>query len=137
MIRREALEQVGLLDERFFIYGEDLDLCHRFRSAGWRLVFSPEATAIHYGGASSSAAPVRFYLEMQRANLQYWRKHHGIVASAANYVLLCVHHVFRLLGYSIIFLLPLSNCAEIKHKMRRSWSFLARLMNADVEGSSL
>ncbi len=64
-VRRKAMDEVGLLDEDFFFYGEDIDWCRRFRDAGWEVVFYPEAETIHFGGASSGNAPVRFYLEMQ------------------------------------------------------------------------
>ena len=70
LIRKGSLTKVGLLDETFFMYGEDMDWCRRFWSGGWKLVFLPSATAIHYGGASSANAPVRFQAEMQRADLQ-------------------------------------------------------------------
>ena len=65
-IRREALEPIGLLDESFFIYGEDMDWCYRFHQKRWKVVFCSSAASIHYGGASSSAAPVRFYLQMKK-----------------------------------------------------------------------
>jgi GT2 family glycosyltransferase len=103
LIRREALEQVGFLDERFFMYGEDVDLCRRLRDAGWRLVFEPKATAIHYGGACSDHAPIRFQLEMQRATLQYWQKHHGSVYRALYTVVLSFHNLIRLVGYGVLF----------------------------------
>jgi hypothetical protein len=128
MIRRAALDQVGLLDERFFIYGEDLDWCHRFRKAGWRLVFNPEARAIHYGGASSSAAPVRFYLEMQRANLQYWNKHHGKTASLINRLVVFFQHVLRLVGHGVTYLVRVSERPALKGKIRRSWAMLAWML---------
>ena len=66
MVKREALDEVGLLDERFFIYAEDKDWCKRFWDAGWKVVYFPEAKAIHYGGASSSNAPIKFHIEMQK-----------------------------------------------------------------------
>ena len=75
MVRREVIDQVGTLDERFFFYSEDVDWCKRIHDAGWKLVYYPEASAIHYGEGSSSAAPIRFRLEMLKANWQYWRKH--------------------------------------------------------------
>ena len=71
VLRRSAMEQVGLLDERFFFYGEDVDWCRRFNEGGWKVVFFANAEALHYGGASSSNAPVRFVVEMQRANYRY------------------------------------------------------------------
>jgi GT2 family glycosyltransferase len=99
MIRREALNEVGLLDEDFFMYGEDMDWCKRFYDAGWRIVFEPEAASIHYGGGSAEQAPTRFYLEMQRANLQYWSKHHARLTVPLYTAILFVHHLVRLVGY--------------------------------------
>ncbi len=55
LIRRTAFEAVGGFDERFFLYGEDLDLCRRLRAAGWKLVTTPEVAAIHRSGGSSAS----------------------------------------------------------------------------------
>jgi GT2 family glycosyltransferase len=124
MIRREAVEQVGFLDERFFMYGEDMDWCRRFLDAGWRLTFYHGAHAVHYGGASSRVAPVRFYLEMQRANLQYWEKHHGLLAQFAYRSILIVHHVIRLAGHSVAFLALSKRRTVLSKKIKRSWALL-------------
>ena len=75
MVRREVIAQVGTLDERFFFYSEDVDWCKRIHDAGWKLVHYPGAEAIHFGYGSSSSAPIRFQIEMLKANWQYWRKH--------------------------------------------------------------
>lgn len=99
MIRREALDEVGLLDEQFFMYGEDVDWCKRFHDAGWRIVFEPGAASVHYGGGSAEQAPTRFYLEMQRANLQYWSKHHPALTVPLYRAILLLHHLVRLVGY--------------------------------------
>ncbi len=53
LARRRAIASVGGFDERYFLYGEDLDLCRRLRATGWRLVALPERFAVHAGGASS------------------------------------------------------------------------------------
>jgi hypothetical protein len=92
------MEQVGLLDERFLIYGEDVDWCRRFTECGWQVVFYAGADALHYGGASSSNAPVKFYLEMQRANYQYWLKHHSRLASSTFLLINLLHHTLRAVG---------------------------------------
>jgi len=76
MMRREALETVGLLDEDFFIYAEDLDWCRRCWNAGWHVNLFPEAQAVHYRAASSANDPARFAIERQRAVLHYWEKYH-------------------------------------------------------------
>ncbi|HEX4487710.1 MAG TPA: glycosyltransferase family 2 protein [Terriglobales bacterium] len=130
MVRRTALDQVGLLDERFFMYGEDIDWCYRFHRAGHRIVFFAGAEAIHYGGASSSSAPVRFYVEMQRANWQYWRKHRGYLAQFGYLVFLALHHVIRAVGYSFVYLFSPSRSAESRAKIRRSIACLRWNRNA-------
>lgn len=118
LIRRKALNEVGLLDEGFFIYGEDLDWCKRFGDSGWEVVYYPLVEAVHYGGASSSNAPIRFFLEMQRADLRYWRKHKGLKGEMLYYLMLLLHHTLRILGYA-----PLS---IIRHRLRTVRSYKLR-----------
>jgi GT2 family glycosyltransferase len=77
-LRRKAIDQVGMLDENFYMYGDDLDWCRRLRQGGWRVVFYPGAQAIHYMGTSTTKRdPVRYSLLQQQSVLRYWRKYHG------------------------------------------------------------
>lgn len=78
MLRRDAIRDVGLLDEEFFMYGEDVDWCRRCWNAGWRIVFLPTAEAIHYRGGSSKTQAVRLAVAQQRSILYYWAKHHCV-----------------------------------------------------------
>ena len=93
--RRSAVDRVGMLDERFFFYAEDIDWCKRFHDAGWTLAFVPHATATHFGGGSSSQARLRFSIEFLRATLKYWRKHYGPVGEWICRALLMLHHAVR------------------------------------------
>lgn len=93
--RREALRDVGLLDESFFLYSEDVDWSMRFHGAGWDVRFCPDAEVVHAGGASSSAAPQRFAVEQQRARLMLYRKHYSRPAVAGLMVLAFVHELNR------------------------------------------
>ena len=120
IVRREALEQVGLLDENFFMYGEDLDWCKRFRLDGWRAVFYPEAQALHYGGGSSAAAPVRFYIEMQKANRRYWRKHYGMPGALFFSCVIFTSQLVRLIPRLAQFVVQPSSRKAITPKIRRS-----------------
>ncbi len=104
MVRRESLEQVGFLDEDFFFYGEDIDWCKRFNDAEWDVVFIPFAEAIHYGGASSLNSPIRFYIEMQQADLQYWKKHHTVPSWIMYILISYVHHALRFIGKSVSYI---------------------------------
>lgn len=69
LVRRQALEDVGPLDEGYFMHCEDLDWCMRFRQKGWKIVFVPDAKVIHYLGACSRSRPL--FVE--------WHKHKGMV----------------------------------------------------------
>lgn len=120
MVRRDALNCVGLLDENFFIYAEDIDWCRRFRQAGWDVAYHPEAQAIHYGGASSSKAPIKFDVEMQKANLQYWRKHHGRFGQVVYFAITFFHQIVRISGNAIAYISIPSARATIRPKLKRS-----------------
>jgi GT2 family glycosyltransferase len=75
LVRRADLERLGGFDERFFMYREDIDLCRRFRDAGFTVRFEPGAVAVHEGGASAPQGRVIPILAASR--LRYARKHHG------------------------------------------------------------
>ena len=83
MVRKEAFEVAGLLDEDFFIYAEDVDWCRRCWNAGWRIVFFPGSQVVHYRGGSSANDPARFATEQRKAVLHYWEKHHGRIGQFA------------------------------------------------------
>ena len=132
MVRREALDEVGGLDEGFFMYGEDMDWCKRFWDAGWKLKFYPEAEAIHYGGASSSNAPVRFFVEKQRADLRYWRKHRGPVAVVLYFLISLLSHLLRMAGYAVKFGLKGSDRETSAYKVRRSMACVRWMFSGQV-----
>ena len=64
LVRREAIDQVGLMDEAYFFYGDDPDWCCRFKKNGWKNYFTPEAEIIHYGGATTIQMPKVFKLQL-------------------------------------------------------------------------
>jgi GT2 family glycosyltransferase len=120
MVRREAFKDVGPLDERFFMYAEDKDWCKRYWSAGWAIVYYPRAEAIHLAEGSSSRDPVRFYLEMCRANLRYWGKHYGKFQQCAIRMIMLLHDCLRIIGAGAVYLLRPSRRESAVFKLRRS-----------------
>jgi GT2 family glycosyltransferase len=78
MVRKETIDQVGLLDERFFLYGEDLDWCYRIWQGKWKIVYFPETQIIHYKGRSAEEAPFdnlkTFYHAMRLFVQKHFRK---------------------------------------------------------------
>ena len=82
LIRRSVLEHIGLLDETFWMYGEDIDLCWRSREAGWRTHYYPAVVVRHLKGQSSKARSLRCTYEFFRAMLVFYRKHYASGAGA-------------------------------------------------------
>jgi O-antigen biosynthesis protein len=83
LIRRETVEQVGLLDEAFFMYGEDLDYCYRIRAGGWQIHYVPDTRIIHFKGESSKKSPFEerrlFYEAMRLFVHKHFRKGQALV----------------------------------------------------------
>jgi N-acetylglucosaminyl-diphospho-decaprenol L-rhamnosyltransferase len=75
LVRRQAADTVGLFDEDFFMFSEEVDWMTRFRRAGWTVVFFPGAEVMHVGGASHGG---RMYVENLRGHLRWFAKHRGV-----------------------------------------------------------
>lgn len=76
LVRKEVIGQVGVLDETFFMYGEDIDWCYRIKQAGWQIYYVPQTSIIHYKGASSRRKPYKIIYEFHRAMVLFHRKHY-------------------------------------------------------------
>jgi hypothetical protein len=98
LIRREAVEQIGLLDEQYFLYAEELDWCRRAWGHGWQVFALPDVTVIHHQGQSSaqlSDASLGYLIETR---LRYYHKHDGLLCAAATslvYVAGCLRQLHR------------------------------------------
>lgn len=120
LIKREALNQVGLLDEDFFFYSEDFDWCKRFWKHGWEVVFFPRAEIIHYTGGSSKKTPIKYYIQQRRAKLQYWEKHNGRHASMCAKNIMFLHQIIRVVSWSALFIIKPSSRKTVSLKINRS-----------------
>ncbi|HEX3266725.1 MAG TPA: glycosyltransferase family 2 protein [Gaiellaceae bacterium] len=77
LVRREAADTVGLFDEDFFMFSEETDWCYRFRQAGWKVLFTPEAEFVHVGGATTRQNWGPMFREQVRGHLRFLAKHRG------------------------------------------------------------
>ncbi|MGH9761992.1 MAG: glycosyltransferase family 2 protein, partial [Blastocatellia bacterium] len=77
MLRRSSLDAIGLLDEQFFMYSEDEDICWRLNAAGWQVCYTTKATVSHIGGASASADRHANLERFYSSQIQLLRKHRG------------------------------------------------------------
>jgi N-acetylglucosaminyl-diphospho-decaprenol L-rhamnosyltransferase len=111
LVRRAAAEQVGYLDEEFFVYSDEVDFARRLRDAGWLSIHVPGAAAIHHEQLATSATPERRIVEMARNRDLYMRKHHSRAAALVVRVLTAWAYALRTLAALV---LP-------AHSARRYW----------------
>jgi GT2 family glycosyltransferase len=80
LVRRRDAEAVGLFDERYFMYTEDVDFCAALRARGRRVLFTPDVEIVHLRGRSAATAPVETRAAYRRSHLAFYRKHHPRLA---------------------------------------------------------
>jgi len=77
LARAEALRAVNFMDENFFMYTEEVDLCHRIRQLGFKVLYTPRAEIIHFGGRSTETNLKKTIIEYRRSQLYFYKKHYG------------------------------------------------------------
>jgi GT2 family glycosyltransferase len=77
LVRREAADTVGLFDEDFFMFSEETDWCYRFRQAGWKVLYTPDAEVVHVGGATTRQNWGPLFREQVRGHVRFLAKHRG------------------------------------------------------------
>jgi GT2 family glycosyltransferase len=110
-IRRQAIEQVGVMDERFFVYGEETDWCYRSKRAGWKVLFTPEPQIIHFGGQSSKQIAPKMALQLRGSILQFMHKHHSWLEYKLACFLVWLFFVMRIPAWFIKWLVSRKNRA--------------------------
>ncbi|MCG6536761.1 MAG: glycosyltransferase family 2 protein, partial [Syntrophales bacterium LBB04] len=144
VVRRKAMEEVGLLDDTFFMYSEDVDWCKRFHDKGWKVVFNPVTKAMHYGGGSSANVSVSSSVEQEKAILQYWAKHHGVIDTTLIRVILLIKHALRMIPSAVAYVIKPGEKKQIIDRlnsdtacMRGAMVFRAGVKCTSAGGGSL
>jgi GT2 family glycosyltransferase len=96
LLRREALEQVGAFDERYFMYSEEMDLFLRLQRAGWTTCWVPAACVVHLGGQSTAQVADPMYLALYRSKVQFQRKFYGRTGALAYRILVTLAYLPRI-----------------------------------------
>jgi N-acetylglucosaminyl-diphospho-decaprenol L-rhamnosyltransferase len=104
MLRRAALDRVGLLDEEYFIYGDEADLQHRLKKASWQMFYLPHATTIHYGGRSMTRWGRRKMV--YRGHMLFFQKNYGPLRTTALRVMLAGLSLVKIGAWSAAYVLP-------------------------------
>lgn len=126
IVRSQAMEEVGLLDESFFMYSEELDWCYRFKEKGWKIYYMPYAEAIHIGGASTEKVKAEMILELYRSRVAFFRKHYGLPNALLLKIMLAAASIPRLFLFSTRYILK----DEAGENARQKWFGYWKLLKA-------
>ena len=96
LVRKEAIDEVGLMDERFFMYAEETDWCYRFRAREWKNRFTPDAEIIHIGGASAVKLGARRAQVTNSSFVRYMFKHWSKPRAVTGVYMIALFYVIRL-----------------------------------------
>jgi N-acetylglucosaminyl-diphospho-decaprenol L-rhamnosyltransferase len=122
LMRRECLDAIGVLDERFFVYDEDIDWCHRATNAGWKIRFWPGVSMVHIGASARPYMKDKTFVHL-RSHLSYIRKYHSWLPATAYYVVM----VGRLTGATLSQLLRWTvgkaSLADVRERTTRQIQF--------------
>ncbi len=116
MVRKSVLDQVGWFDERFFMYGEDVDLCRRITDKGWKLYYLSDAEIIHLCGGAGAETSNNFSVLMKCESIsKLMQKYYGTLGSLLYRIVIFSGSIFRLLILAVLQLV--SKCSEIGHNI--------------------
>jgi GT2 family glycosyltransferase len=104
MVRKSGIDQVGVMDESFFMYSEEVDWCYRFKAAGWKILFTPEVECTHIWGGSSRAVKVETLIRLYRARVQFFRKHYGRLTVFLYKIILIFNSLVRVIPGAVYYL---------------------------------
>lgn len=124
LVRREAMEEVGLLDEGFFMYSEEMDWCYRFKQRGWPVYYVPYARAVHVGGQSTQQVRADMILELYRSRVIFFRKHYGRVRTSLLKLLLAAASAGRVVFFSTASLVKPEARPAVREQRFGYWKLL-------------
>jgi len=96
LVRREVVEQVGPLDEAFFMYFEEVDWCHRIRQGGWKIVYLPSAQVVHHYGQSAEKDIPHRHIYFNNSKCKYYAKRYGPLAAAVIRLFLLMTFLYQM-----------------------------------------
>jgi GT2 family glycosyltransferase len=96
LVRKEAIDRIGSMDEDFFMYAEETDWCCRFKQAGWKILFTPSAEIIHLGGQSSNQMKPQMQMQLRAGILLFMKKHKNIICYITACILTSIFFALRI-----------------------------------------
>jgi GT2 family glycosyltransferase len=117
MVRREALDQVGLLDEGYFLFLEETDWCYRMKKAGWKIYHVPQAEVYHFQGRSAETVKKRAKVEFYRSRYHFFKKNRGHFQWIILLMGLMIRLGFQLLAMGVVSLMTLFTIKSWRKKL--------------------
>lgn len=128
ILRREVLDLIGYLDEDYFIYTEEVDLCYRIQRAGWRLFWVPQAQVFHHGGQSTQQMPTEMFLNLYQSKIKYFYKHNGILVAHMYKLILVFASLLRIVFTPVIFLEKAAQRRKHLTLVNRYWRLVLSIL---------
>lgn len=128
LVRRSAIDRVGLMDERFLMYAEETDWCYRFRQAGWEIYYTPSAQIIHLGGQSSKQVRSKMRTEVVVSVLKFMKKHHGRLGYHLACLVFFVYFLVRLPVLTVVAMSRSQKRRDALCKVRAYVDGMAKIM---------
>jgi GT2 family glycosyltransferase len=119
LVRREAIEQVGMMDPGYFMYSEEVDWCYRFKAHGWKIFATPEAEAIHIWGGTSQQVRAEMLAHLYRSRVYFFRKHYGKLSVSLLKIILGINFMMRIVPGYLYYLTRNNPQAVQKHQAFR------------------
>ncbi len=95
-VRRQTVEEVGLLDEGYFMYSEEMEWQRRIKDSGWKVIYYPQAKVIHHEGKSSEQVVAKRHIYFQRSKLRYFQQYHGRRPALALRIFLLANYAWQM-----------------------------------------
>jgi len=120
VVRKEAIEKAGMLDEDYFFFYEEIDWCHRMKQRGWDVYHVPDARIIHFGGGSTRGLNLRARAESWRSRYLFFQKSLmlGRAERALLYTAGCIQVAVRSLGYLAVNMLTVFTLPRLRNRLR-------------------
>jgi GT2 family glycosyltransferase len=127
LVRRKAIDEIGIMDERFFVYCEEADWCYRFRNAKWKVLFWPGARIVHVDGGSHSSnqAALKMFVQKQKSLLIFLKKHRGRLNCWLGRLILICSFSLRVCVWAISLVLNKMACKNVHHELaaiQKNWT---------------
>jgi len=133
LVRWDAIKKVGTMESRCLMFGEETDWCYRFKQAGWKSMFTPNAKIIHLGGQSTKIAAVTMTVQIRKSILQFMKKHHGPLVYRTACLLIISFLAVRLPIWSTIAFFQRAQSSEAAIKKQAYFSGIANILFGRID----